>query len=224
MKKFMLIFLCLFMAVPVLMAENDDTAVRAASDLGYDTETEGYFAISKVWPADESKTIIALAFPGAEQADENSTTYDLDVLVIDTKTGKTTARNTNKKAISSDALTFTGLTIDTAPYILAKGTRAFGVRMSYEGSSSANPASMGVMRLFVNCAGEFTDIIRTIGVKKTSTKGYRDLEVLAAESTRVSVKKGNDCAESTTEKPPAKPVILKYDGKKYKVPKELVFE
>jgi hypothetical protein len=230
----------------LILAENDDTAVQIMEALGYEQEDAAVFAVSKVWPADETKTIAALAIP-SESGEDGVSRYDLDVVVVDSGSLTVIARYTEKKAIASDAVSFNGFAIDTAAYRLSKTTRAFGVRMGYEGSSRVNPYSCEVIDLFVisgkslkmtagplqvskssgewdgNCAGEFTDTVRTISLGKNQTRGYKDLIVEGKVTTRVSKPdKDGNCNDKETQNPGEK-FTLKYDGKQYKLPGELVF-
>jgi hypothetical protein len=224
--------------------------MQVAASLGYKepTKNETYepFSVSKVWPYDKSRTIVALCYPSKIDPDEGAM-YDLDVLVVDSKTLTVIARSKKKDAISSDAVYLSGLSIDTAPYNLAKGVRAFGVRKSFSGSSRVYPYEETFIDLYVpqgnglmtvldsmsinlengkmddDCGGTFINKKRTISIGKTDTKGYRDLIVDGVMLTQVDkTDKNGKCKHEEIKGKPEK-FILKYDGNVYSIPKTLRF-
>jgi hypothetical protein len=197
-------------------------------------------AVCKVWPADESKTIAVLPLPQGSGEDDS---YDLDVLLVDTQSGKLLTRDYQPNALDSDAIRLTGFEIDTARYRLNAETRAFGVRIYYSGSSRANPYSLQLLSMYVvkngvltrivnqlpisssggkwdtNCNGEFSESNRIISIAKSITNGYADLAISERSSTTVTQSQDNDCQETVTEKPRTS-FILRFDGTEYPLPDE----
>lgn len=69
--------------------------------------------ICKVWPADESKSIVVL--PLLQKGDIVDT-YDLDVLLIDNESGQVIANSWQPDALESDAKELIGFEIDKNNY------------------------------------------------------------------------------------------------------------
>lgn len=81
---------------------------------------------------------------------EEYSDFDTHIIVYDTQTYEIAHRYFGKEEIASDAIYATSVWIDTAPYQLAEHTRAFGMRVSYRGSSRANPYSCEDISLFIH--------------------------------------------------------------------------
>lgn len=180
--------------------------------------------IEKQMPNLKDQTILVLS----EKTQEEEWYFSLRswVVVFNTKTNKIVA----KKAlnIESDAIRFSGFTIDTAPYNIAKGKRAFGIRMMYEGSSRPNPYSSELISLFLleksqlneilknyeievhhgewdtNCAGEFNSEKKVLIIGTTQTGGYFDIIVNSKIGKETNyLDENEDCqskSESSTKK------------------------
>ncbi|AUY32004.1 MULTISPECIES: hypothetical protein [Pseudomonas] len=205
------------------------------------------FAVCKVNPADTSQVLAAL--PLKVNVDEyGQGDYSLDVLVADASSGKIIAHHYQEAAIVSDAVQFSGLTLDTARYQLAPGLRAFGVRIRHTGSSRVNPFSSETLSLYVNdgsqlrqimrhlvvseshgewdgvCAGEFGEIKRTLAMGKPGKDGFSKLRVTEISTGSQSVPKGADDCQEIERATQTKRFSLNYDGGRYEVPKGLRFE
>jgi len=254
MKKILIISMILIVSCTALVfAESDDFAQEIAEKLGYSGETggdgrsAGAFAVSKVWPYDETKTIVALAYPQSEQQDEGTVVYDLDIIIADSETSSVLARYTKEGALTSDAIYISRIEIDTGLYNLKKGTRAFGLRITYMGSSSVNQYESTVLNLYIfkgsdincvldsmvvmlnggewdqQCEGSFTYIERAITMSKKTTKGLRDIIVDGTVSEQKNTKDENgECLETESKGKPER-FVVKFDGGVYKVPKEIGF-
>lgn len=203
-------------------------------------------AVCKVSPADASQTIAVLpmAQPGP---DDDDVVYDVDVLVASSDTGTVAAHIFEQGAIISDAIRLRGIAIDTARYQLAPQTRAFGVRVDYEGSSRVAPSGDTTLDLYVldgntlrrvladlttntqsgewdgNCAGTFTDISRVLSIGSSAANGYATLQLAEKRVDSISKPSKSDCA--TREKPAIRTRYnLKYDGIRYVLPKVLEYQ
>lgn len=197
-------------------------------------------AVCKVNPGDARQVLAALPF--AVNVDEDAQgDYGLDVLVADADSGKVIAHSYQDAAIVSDAVQFTNLRLDTARYQLAPGLRAFGVRISHEGSSRVNPFSSETLSLYLydgaklrqvmsnllvdlsggewedNCAGEFNQTKRTLVVGKPGKEGFASLRVTEESTDSHSVAKGDDCQETGGDTATST-YTLDYDGNQYPVP------
>lgn len=102
----------------------------------YHSSRESSMAICKIWPADESKTIVVL--PLLNKSEKNSDdldVFDLDVLLIDSLSGKLIARHWQTNALVAEVTTWKYFEIDTARYQLNPQSQAFGVRINYKSNS-----------------------------------------------------------------------------------------
>lgn len=202
-------------------------------------------AVCKVNPADAGQVLAALPF--AETADENRQgNYGLEVLVADAATGNIIAHRYQPAAISSDAIVFSHLSLDTARYQLRPGLRAFGVRLTYVGASRANPFSATTLNLYTLngsalhqvlnkltvaqdggewdgiCAGDFSQTQRTLSMGDIGKHGFASLRVSEVTTSSHAVAKGDDCQEMDY-KPKVMGFILNYDGTQYGVPSGLSY-
>jgi hypothetical protein len=202
-------------------------------------------AICKVSPADSTLTfaVLPIAQPGATDEDAM---YDVDVLVTNSDSGAIIAHIFEPAAIISDAIGMRGITLDTAPYQLAPQTRAFGVRVVYEGASRVAPYGVTTLDLYVidgntlrrvvtdltvdsnsgdwdgNCEGTFSEISRTLSFGPTTRDGYATLHVAEKKTDSTNKPAGDQCA--TREKPATRTRYdLEYDGAKYALPATLKY-
>jgi hypothetical protein len=185
-------------------------------------QTESF--VEKQMPNIKDQTILVLTEKLSE--DDESITFRSWIVVFNTKTGKIKAKKSME--ILSDAIIFDGFTIDTAPYVIAKGKRAFGIRMSYHGMSRPNPYNSEVISLFLeekgqlievlkeyeievhqgewdtNCAGEFNSEKKVLIIGTTQTGGYFDIIVNSKIGKETNyLDENEDCqskSESSTKK------------------------
>lgn len=180
--------------------------------------------VEKQMPNLKDQTILVLS----EKTDEDESMFTLRswIVVFNTKTGKIKAKKS--LIIQSDAIMFDGFTIDTAPYVIAKGKRAFGIRMSYHGMSRPNPYNSELISLFLeekgqlvevlkeyeieihqgewdtNCEGEFNSEKKVLIIGTTQTNGYFDIIVNSKIGKETNyVDENEDCqskSESSTKK------------------------
>lgn len=149
-------------------------------------------AVCKRWPAHPDRILLAVPLIGPSDADDQTSEGDLDVWVLDAASGAPLRQLRLASALDSDAIRFSALALDTARYRLDAATTAFGVRVSVSGSSGPNPFGQTSLRLFVDdgrtlrmvlpplvvaeshgewdtrCAGDFSDLQRTLAVAAAS--------------------------------------------------------
>lgn len=202
-------------------------------------------AVCKVNPGNASQVLAALPF-AVNVSEDGDGDYGLDVLVADAGSGKVIAHSYQGAAIESDAIRFSRLRLDTARYQLAPGIRAFGVRVSYDGSSRVNPYNSETLSLYLHdgsqlrqvmstlevslsggewdgmCTGDFNQTERTLAVGKSVKTGFADLLITEKTTARHSAVKGDGCEETQGNSATAT-FVLDYDGSRYVVPKGLSF-
>lgn len=96
-------------------------------------------SICKVWPARPHFTLVAMPLVRVEHDSHGET--DLEVLLLASARQHVVARLVEPNRLDWDAICVTRLAFDTAPYRLRGDDLAFGVRISRENSSRANPFS-----------------------------------------------------------------------------------
>ena len=215
-------------------------ALRAADKLGHLRGKQIHTAICKAWPGDPAKSIVALVWPQDGTTDEEGS-YDLDVLIVKTKSGELLQHVTQKGAIASDAMHFDGIWLDTANYELAHGVRAFGVRTrhSHMGGTSSSDETLSLyvprgnelkpvlLDLNMNSSvgdrgGECNEAratVRTLAIGSASSHGYAHL-VVAENNTNQEIKTLKDGCEETVSQSSHR-YVLQFDGTKYVAPKEV---
>ncbi len=201
-----------------------------------ETELKEEFWAEKALPYAPTQTVVVV--PKLIGEDEGMFTLDAIIAVVDSKTGKILQKFEETNSVFSDAVYISSFTIDTAPYMLTKEIRAFGIRANYYGRSNANPYSEVQLSLFVqegpilrrvlkdyvvessagewnmDCEGRFEELKAILLVETEKTKGYFNLVVKERSSVKLNERIKGKCEEKTTNKPEKKRV-LKYDGESY---------
>lgn len=182
------------------------------------------------------KEITLLVIPSKEEETEDYFTLKTWIVLINNKTSKIIAKKMME--IQSDAIRFVEFRIDTAPYMLTKTKRAFGIRMIYEGSSRPNPYNVEEISLFIeekgqlievlknyeidsyqgewdtNCEGEFVGTSKVLIISTKATNGYFDITVNHSISTDTNyLDENGDCQTKTAKS--TKKTTLKYQNKTY---------
>ncbi|WP_018344643.1 hypothetical protein [Cytophaga aurantiaca] len=196
-------------------------------------------ASEKRLPTDSSKSIVVI--PKIVEHYEDYFSFDSYILVVETSSGKIISMYFESASTNnwiSDANKLRSITIDTAPYMLNTSTRAFGIRVRYEGSSRANPYYEEVISLFIQqgekiiqvlnkytlllengemdgiCASSFWTHKKVLIISKDKTKSFANIVVKDKITNSVAVPQNNDCIQKETHS--SETEILKYDGVKYK--------
>ena len=195
----------------------------------------------KVLPNKTSNTVMVIPKYRTNETDPYGHLYlelDAYIVVADNLTGKILSKYIEENAWTSDAFALADITIDTGIYQLNPENRAFGIRVSYEGSSRPNPFSKTELSLFIiqkniikrvlknypikdfhgewdtNCAGEFEDVVSVISIDKNKTNGFGNLIIKNNIEITKNIPTTDDCIEKKTSK--ISTSVLKYNGKTYK--------
>ncbi|PHR72855.1 MAG: hypothetical protein COA67_03905 [Lutibacter sp.] len=196
--------------------------------------------VAKVQPNNSDETIVVI--PEIAGTD-NGYDFELNshIVLINSNTGKITHRyyeSSYSSEWASDAVVLSEIKIDTAPYIVSKETRAFGIRIYRLNMSKANPYSNEHISLFVksgdslkkvlhnydvmisggewdtNCYGEFVKEEKLLVISDNMTNGYFDILVKnKITDTKADIDENGDCEAKdiiTTQK-----TLLKFNGEKY---------
>lgn len=202
------------------------------------------FSDCAVMPNDPGRAIVALAHFKSGSGFDNDRAemglYDLDVLVVDSKSGKILNRLLQEGALTSDAVQLSGIAIDTANYAVAPGARAFGVRVHYDHPKRYYPHQNEVLTLYLargatlapiltdfetinsggevgDCEGVLTDIRRSLAIARTATRGLADLLVTAKTFVVTRRDVGGECTERQGPTTTARHT-LRYNGSAYLPP------
>lgn len=208
-------------------------ALRAADKLGALRGKQVHSAICKTWPGDATKTLVALVRE-QDGATPDFSNYDLDVFVVKTDSAEIQQHIAQPGAITSDAMHFDGIALDTANYALAPGQRAFGLstRHSHNGATSSSDETLRLylpqgkllkpvlpelttsLSVYERGGGgdcnESRDSVRTVTIGKPGKQGYADLVVIEqrTEQEVKTTKKG--CTEVTHKS--TRRYVLPFDG------------
>ncbi|WP_258097355.1 hypothetical protein [Marinoscillum pacificum] len=168
-------------------------------------------------------------------------TLNSHVVIVDEISGKILQRFSESHEYNgwvSDAIGLTSIDIDTAPYMVTPGHRAFGVRVSFHGMSRVNPYDKESISLFVNfgdhlkrllnaytavesrgewdgsCEGVFTASKKVFIMSENQTDGLFDITVKNKINVSKSIEDENgECnAEDTNF---TETSVLKYNGQEY---------
>lgn len=205
------------------------------------SEVHEKFFTQKILPYDKSRSVLVIPkYDINEQDNEGHDYFVLDayIVVIDNVTGKIICKFIEPNAWTSDAVMLNSVSIDTGLYHLNKTTRAFGVRVDYNGSSRPNPFSETHLSLYVadknslkqvlknysisrsrgewdtNCAGEFEDRNSTFDIDKMQTNNYNNIIVKSTIVKSISTPTIDDCVSKETTKIATSKLI--FNGKEYK--------
>ncbi len=208
---------------------------------GYTRDTAG--SVCRRWPARPELTLLATPV-WRDGGDHDAREGDVDILVIDSDTLAPRAWTLLPGALDSDAIFFDGMQLDTARYQLAPDTLAFGLRVQRRNGSGPNPFSEEQLQLLAmqagtlralgppmvlrrfqaewdtRCAGESTEVSRTVAV---GPKGKHGLADLLLRERRVTTRSWMDREECRDQATPVEGErhVLRYDGRQYGVPEPL---
>jgi hypothetical protein len=191
----------------------------------------------KILPYDKQKSVLVIP----KYASEVTVDYfelDAYIVLVNNSTGKIICKFVEPNAWTSDAVMLTAISIDTGLYLLNKTTRAFGVRVSYTGSSRPNPFSETNLSLYImdksslkpvlknytisksrgewdtNCAGEFEDSNSTFEIDKMQNHNFNAIIVKTKNVTTVNTPTTDDCVTKETITKNTSKLI--FNGKEYK--------
>jgi hypothetical protein len=205
------------------------------------------FIECKRWPEDPTRFIVAIASQDHSALDSSANNdagfYDLTVLLLKNTSDQVVARLVQKRAFSFDAIQLIAIAIDSAPYELASGQRAFGVRAHFANSSSVSSSEHEQLNLYLVQGAELRQIL---GNLLTAQKLYEKVddcqETLADRSWRLivaphstlgkadlilkekvvidksSLQKGHCVSKKNVV---SKSTTLRFDGQNYLVPEDL---
>lgn len=218
-------------------------------ELGYLEElNENYNLVAcKPLPNSPNQIIVAIARrqEGTEIDDsETMGDYNLDISLVNGKTGKTIIHKFIKQRFTWDGTRFGGIEIDTANYTVSSGLRAFGIRATYHtgGFTSDQTLSLfavngkeinevlsdAVMYIFFenkfsSCLNETRVSTRTVSVDTKKENGFYNLlvtEVLVDSHEESDREKIGECVWKIDNNE-IKNYTLHFNGKKYVVPNEM---
>lgn len=206
-----------------------------------------HLAVCKPWPAHEGLLLLAVPLLHPDGEREDAHRADIDLLVVDAASGQPRQRLRLAEAASDDAMMLQSVVLDTARYDLAPHNRAFGLRLTRENNSRANPASETVLYLIdrpqgdtgplrrvlgdlvvnaqvgewdTDCAGEFHSSASTLAMAPGVTNGLHDIVLRSTSQTRRNRVERGECVEQATDQEVDRET-LRFDGRQYPVPQTL---
>lgn len=200
-----------------------------------------YLNVCKIWPYSPDKVLIVLTLNSQPLKQKtNNIMYDVDVVVVDKKSGIIISNHYDKRALYERDLFLSRIVIDTARYQLDPFTRAFGVRFFHRNNPTFNTYFDETINLYflhdktlhiplkslvmeqsygdfneLTCVGEFKNIKRILILTKEKNFGFFNIkvnEILKRYKPKIIQNYG--CLNSD-EKVQKNSIFLKYDGIKY---------
>ena len=206
--------------------------------LGYDDEYT-YFDC-RALPNTTNTSVVAVAEFDPDPQEETSGTYDLHLFKINSQTGAVITQYKKADSFVSDAVRVTGIALDTAAYQLNPNKRAIGVRVDSSGASRVYPYSSTLLNLYdvnakktvlshlvvnlhrgendADCNSDWEEHKGLLHLLTTKTQGYPDIRVSYSINTEGTVKKKGECMDLPAKQEKVS-FVMKFDGKKYQVPK-----
>lgn len=243
MKKGLAVLLLLFFFVNAYSQEQNEVLLNKVLTQLKLTKKDIHEPLyrSKVLPNKTSNSILVIPKYNVKETDEQGHdffVFDAYIVVADNATGKILSKYVEKEAWTSDAMVLSEITIDTGLYQLNEKDRAFGIRVSYSGSSKPNPYYYSDLSLFIvqnnlmkrifknyqidrasgewdtRCAGEFDETIGSIDMDKNTSNGFKNLIIKSKIEHKKSFLVDDNCEEKVTTKNSIE--YLKFNGKEYK--------
>ncbi|MCD9033361.1 hypothetical protein LDO32_16725 [Luteimonas sp. Y-2-2-4F] len=237
-------------ALPSSASHPENARYRVDAERVLDLAPQGpsafnaHVAVCKPWPARAGLLLVAVPLLHADGEREDAHRADVDLLVVDAASGQPRQRLRLPEAASDDAMMLRSIVLDTARYDLAPDNRAFGLRLTRENNSRANPASVTVLYLIdrphgdtgplrrvldnlvvnaeggewdTDCAGEFHSSASTLSMAAGITNGLHDIVLRSTSETRRNGIERGECVEQATDKGVNRET-LRFDGRQYPVP------
>lgn len=201
--------------------------------------------VEKKMPNAPTKTIVVIPELTTTYNAEDDCCFELNsyILVVNNLNYKIESKFFESSASNgweSDAVVLSEISIDTAPYYLSNEKRAFGIRVSYIGSSRVNPYNYETISLFEeqmgslkrllknytvqdyggewdgNCNGEFILYKKILIITDNLTNSYADILVKNKITNTIAFfDENDDCVDKETIETATE--TLKYKNGTYKL-------
>lgn len=192
--------------------------------------------VQRIMPYSKEKSVIVI--PKITERDEETFSCDSYILVINNETGDILNKFHESNAWISDAVRIAKISIDFAPYSLNSTTRAFGIKVLYEGDSRPNPFENEEMSLFIpqgdslakvlknfsvflisgewdtNCEGQIITEKKVLVMSDKKTNEYCDIIVKNRITTTNKSIVNGECRDVDTIE--NKIIVLNFEDKEYK--------
>lgn len=177
-----------------------------------------------------------LVIPVVAEEGDGYAVYDAYLVLAENVTGKIVSKYIGNEEWSSDAVRLLEIKINPEIYDLGDYKEAFGVEVSYEGSSRPNPYSSTQLSLYensgndlkpvlqhfeinyqggetdANCNEDFETITKSLEIAESRTEGYADLNFIVEIENSIST--DTNC-ESTVVETLEKTEILRFSKGRY---------
>jgi len=230
-------------AYPTAQPSSDGRQLLLSGRFAIELPSEGtgspHETICKIWPAQPDLMLMAVPLIDTKQSTDNENFGDLDLLVIDAKTGEMRQRLRQPGLMEDDAVAVYRIEFDTAAYRLKPDLMAFGLRITSANNSGIDPLSETALQLYVvengrlravldrfgvssslselggDCIGQGEREALTLSMGRVGREGYRDIVVTENGSTQAD-RKGKDgaCLTRVTHRS-KRTYSLGYDGTRY---------
>jgi len=186
-------------------------------------------------PNSSNEAIVVI--PKIAEHGEGYLVLDSYIVIVNKFTGEIISRYFEEKAWHSDAVYLESIEIDTAPYLVHKNYRAFGLRLNYYVRSHATIYSSTTLSLFIkvgnnienilknftvklsngesdtNCNGYVEDHQKILIVSKNKTNDFFDILVKDSITKTTTEEVDGDCKDVKVEKSKESALLKFIDGK-----------
>jgi len=199
----------------------------------------------KTWPAQPDLMLVAVPLIDTKQSGNGQNFGDLDLLVVDVKTGDIRQRLRQPGLMADDAVAISRIELDTAAYRLKSDVLAFGLRIDMRNGSQIVQYSETTLRLYAvidgqlravldgvvvsmhraeiedNCPAEDESSAVTLAMDGAVRNGFRG--IIATQRRSVDKSRPGKDGECVTKpgRRSSRAFSLSYDGRQYLVPKAL---
>jgi hypothetical protein len=195
---------------------------------------------------DNGRTILMLPF-ASERDEYGSTVWDVEILIISNGSGKVIGRYFHRRAWWDDAsiLQFAPR-IDVNSYRLSPHGSVFSVTANRNIVSAVVGGGVINLTLYLvqgneiepilnyfpaaewythtstsdECPYQSTEILRELSVERTMTNGLFDIEITESKLVRQEKLVGSEC-KLISAKPKIRRYVLRFDGNRYSIPKQI---
>ena len=214
-------------------------------DLSPNSFNSPHGVVCKIWPAQPDLMLVAVPLIDTKQSGDGQNFGDLDLLVVDAKSGEVSQRLRQPRLMEDDAVAIDQIEFDTAAYRLRPDVLAFGLRIDMRNGSQIVQYSETTLRLYAIIGGELRAVLDgivvsmergeneggctvedesnavTLSMDEAVRNGFRGIIATQRHSVdRSRPDKNGECITKPGRKS-SRVFSLSYDGKHYAAPKAL---
>jgi len=236
-------------AYPTAQPSTDGRQLLLDGNITIDLAANGFSTphgvACKIWPAQPDLMLVAVPLIDTKQSGDGQNFGDIELLVVDAKTGEIRQRLRQPGLMADDAVAISQIDLDTAAYRLKSDVLAFGLRIDMRNGSQIVQYSETTLRLYAIIGGELRAVLDgivvsmergeneggctvedesnvvTLSMDGTVRNGFRGIIATQRHGVdRSHPDKDGECITKPGRKS-SRVFSMSYDGKQYAAPKAL---